>query len=364
MAQQDTGPTLTNVSYIGRQTIKFGAIFLVLFMVGRTALTVFVAYWKATHPEPPPPPTVGFGVLPTLDFPEKTQDEKPVSYKLETATGGFADFGDRAKVFMMYPYSTSPSLFDDQRAEEAAAGLNYVFEPKKVDLSTYRFSKSSPVQSVFEYNVLSNHFTITSDYLSRPELLTSNAVPDKETAVSAVYSILSATGLSSGTREGAFVNKVVYMKALGIELTPALSFSEADFAEVTLARQPVDEEFSFYTPDGGSGNIRAIVTGALSSYDSVVEMDFLYQEMDAEQVQTYPIRTAVDAWKLLQAGEGYVAQKGDYDTAIIRDVELGYYDSDQEQNYMQPIYVFKGDGDFIGYVPAVHPSLLQSSIEK
>jgi len=32
---------------------------------------------------------------------------------------------------------------------------------------------------------------------------------------------------------------------------------------------------------------------------------------------------------------------------------MGYFDSVVPQHYMQPVYVFEGDGNFVGYVPAV-----------
>ena len=37
----------------------------------------------------------------------------------------------------------------------------------------------------------------------------------------------------------------------------------------------------------------------------------------------------------------------------IRKMFLGYFDPDVYQEYLQPVYVFVGDGDFVGYVPAV-----------
>ena len=37
----------------------------------------------------------------------------------------------------------------------------------------------------------------------------------------------------------------------------------------------------------------------------------------------------------------------------IKSMKLGYFDPDIYQNYLQPVYVFLGEGDFVGYVPAV-----------
>src|SRR5574340_1297386 len=124
MAQQTTGVNLTQVAYVSRQAVKFGLIFLVLFMVGRTFLSAFSAYWIATHPAPPPPPTVGFGLLPPIKFPGKSQADKPSTYQMETATGNWPQFSDRAKVFLMV--KSAPSLLDDDRAKAIAASFDFV----------------------------------------------------------------------------------------------------------------------------------------------------------------------------------------------------------------------------------------------
>ena len=63
---------------------------------------------------------------------------------------------------------------------------------------------------------------------------------------------------------------------------------------------------------------------------------------------------------MLQAGEGYVADKGTTKDAVIREVYLGYYEDWDEQEYMQPIFVFIGDNGFVGYVQAVDPMYVSS----
>jgi hypothetical protein len=61
----------------------------------------------------------------------------------------------------------------------------------------------------------------------------------------------------------------------------------------------------------------------------------------------------------MQAGEGYIVDKGENDRAVVRTVKLGYYDDFEEQEYLQPVYIFEGDGGFIGYVSALDPKFQQ-----
>ena len=357
MAQEAAGPSLTNVTFMGRQTVKFGLIFLVVLMVGIITINAFVAYWKATHPEPPPPPTVGFGTLPGIEFQNQTEEDKPISYRLETATGATPDFGDRAKVYFM-PKATA-SLLADQSAKATAAKLDYVFEPTALTTELYRWNKSQPVLSTLEMDIRTNNFSLTSNYLSLPELLTNKKIPTGFDAIERVKSVLKRADLLAddvATASG----EIVYLKSLGGELAPAVSQSDADFIQVDLNRNPIDGVFRMYTPEGYVGIINAIVSGAFEGKDSIVELNYNYHAVDYDQIHTYPLRTSQSAWQLMQAGEGYIADKGSQDSAVIRTVTLGYFDSFEEQEYLQPVYVFEnGETGFLGFVPALDPKYIQ-----
>lgn len=357
MAQEQFGPTLTNVTLMGRQTIKFGLIFLVVLMVGRITINGFVAYWKATHPEPPPPPTVGFGKLPGIEFPTQTDSEKPTSYKLETATGTLPDFGDRSKVYFM-PKATS-SLLADQSGKATAGKLGFVFEPEVITTELYRWNKSQPLLSTLEMNIRTNNFKLTTNYLSLPELLVNQEAPSGFDAITKVKNLLKKADLLAddvATASG----EIVYLKSLGGELAPAVSQSDADFIQVDINRNPIDGVFRMYTPEGYVGVISAILSNAFDGANSIVELNYNYHELNYQQVHTYPLRTSQSAWQLLQAGEGYIAEKGSEDNAIIRTVTLGFYDSFEEQDYLQPVYVFENlETGFMGLVPALDSKYIQ-----
>jgi len=62
---------------------------------------------------------------------------------------------------------------------------------------------------------------------------------------------------------------------------------------------------------------------------------------------------------MVQAGEGYIASGQNLERAVIRSVELAYFDDFEYQPFLQPIYVFKGDDNFLAYVSAIHPNYLE-----
>ena len=153
--------------------------------------------------------------------------------------------------------------------------------------------------------------------------------------------------------------EINYQKSLGGELSPALSLSDADFVKIDLNRFPIDDFYPIYTPVGNKGVISAIVSGAFSGNNSIVEIDYFYHEVDYLTYETYPLRGVRSAWKMVQAGEAFIADGQNLPRAVVRSVELAYFDDFSYQAFLQPIYVFKGDDNFLAYVSAVHPNYLE-----
>lgn len=355
-SSNSTGPTMTELTFLGRQAVKFGAILLVVLIVGRTVLSTSISVWRALNPEPPPPPTVGFGILPEITFPTQAATARPTSYRLETPTGGLPQFGDRAQVFFM-PKSTL-GLFADQGARQVAASYDFVFEPEVLSTRIYRWKKSQPLDTTLQIDIQTNQLQLTTNFLSRPDLIGAGTLPDEFTAVSDVKNFLRQGGLLAADIATS-AGKVTYLRTAGAELIEAASYSDADFVQVDIQRNPINGFYEFYTPKGFEGIISAILGGSQSSQESIVQLYYNYQPVEYDQAHTYPLRSTQEAWQELQTGGGFVADKGSDEAAIVRRVFLGYYDSFDEQSYLQPIYVFQGDNGFLGYAPALDKRFVQ-----
>jgi hypothetical protein len=347
---------LTLATHFGRKAVKYGAIALVVLIVGRLLLSAMIGFWRAINPPAPPPPTVGFGMLPKITFPAQTEEDRPGSFRLETGLGSTLPElkVDRAKVFLM-PKS-APSLLADREVKQVAATYGFIFEPQLLDSRTYRWTKVGQLSSSLEVDLQTKNFLLKTNYLSRPELISSpSRLPEEFEVVNRVKSFLDRTDLlppDVATSAG----QVVFLKSLGGQLEEAFSLSDADFLQVNLDRFPIDGEFKMFSPDPERGAISAVVSGVLSGQDSIVDLEYHYSPVDYLQVETYPLRSARSAWQVLQSADGYIADKGSAEEAVVRSVELGYYeDWENEQEYLQPIYVFTGDNDFVGYVQAVDP---------
>ncbi len=352
-----TGNSLTNINRIGRKAVVWVVASLLILIVGRMALEAGIAYYKAVNPPPPPEPTVGFGILPSVDFPTQSSELKPSSYILETANGRLPGFPDRAKVYFL-PRATA-SLLADQKAKDLASRYGFVFQPEILDERTYRWTQNTDsLISILELDINQLNMTYSTDYLSRPELIVNRNLPTNFDAVESVKSFLSRGGLlpqDAATASG----EVRYMKTLGGELVEAVSLSDADYLAVDLNRTPIDNQYEMYTQDGKTGTITAVVSGSGGRTQGIMQLDIHHYLPDYTQAHTYPLRPVADAWRLLQAGEGYIPNPTT-DAVTIRSVELGYYDPTTTYlPYLQPIYVFIGDNDFYGYIPAIESRYLE-----
>lgn len=350
VAAQKTPVNLTQTAHFLRNFIKYGGLFLLFLMVGRIFLTSFTAYWKATHPEPPPPPTMGFGLLTAIEFPEN--ELTPSSYRLETINGTTPFISDRAKVFRMSP--ARASLLAVDRAKKSAANMGYVFEPEVISERTYRWTFSNPILSTLEMDIITGQFEIKTNWASYPDLLVKTQPLNATTAINKVKTVVQQAGMfSPDLASGPVVT--TYIKAIGGQFTPAASLSDADFIQVDIYRQLIDEKYSSVTSDANQGVIHAIV----SSSGAILEMKMTAYPVDFTVAETYPLRSSQEAFQVLSNGQGYIAEKGLQDEAVIRDITLAYYEPDEQHSYYLPVYVFRGDGGFVGYVSALHPQIFE-----
>jgi hypothetical protein len=357
MAKPKAKPlTLTQAAYAMRKILLATGITLAIFIVGRIFLESAIGFWKATHPAPPPPPTVGFGILPKLVFPESTNQLK--SYRLEVPAAKMRAMSDRAFVF--FQPSKRASLLALDKASVQAKTLGFLFEPERITSESYRWRRTDPLSAVLDYNIVNGTFVMRVDWQSNPAFLQGNRLPNEDSAINVARQKITEAGLLSKDMATGSA-KVSYLKSNSGSYTNTVSFSEADFLQVDLFRTPVFGEYPVLTERPNKGTIRAVISGSPDRSQQIVALDYSYLPVDYGVLHTYPVITPTAAYQLLSAGRGYSASISEGQTeAIIRNVYVAYFDSgNKPQDYLQPMYVFEGDGGYIGYVPAVDPKWIK-----
>lgn len=356
MPAKPHGPSLSDIAYVSRMSVKFGALFIVLFMVGRVLLNATISLYKTLNPPKPPPPTLGFGALPEIQFGDDLST--PKEFMLQTVTGGLPSFGEQAKVFFV-PESKAGLLAVDNAKKQAAA-LGFVFQYEQVSQTTLRWTKTNPIPATLEINIVTGDISMKAEWASDPSFLVQKNLPNEQIAGSQAKAILQQAGLLSQDMATASA-KISYLKALGTGYTPAVSYSEADFVQVDLSRIPVNMRYPIVGPDYSKGNARMILSGNKQAAQFV---EFLYHHKTVEydRFETYPLIPISEAWNMLQSGRGHIASvlPSDSSQVVIRDVQLGFFDPQNGENYMQPIYIFTGDKGFVGYIGAATSTLPQN----
>lgn len=324
----------------------------------RFSYQAFWAWWEKTHPAPEPEPTVAFGKLPKLVFPDNQSEQLNLTIQLPTSQ--YPEFPDRADVYVM-PYKRNSFLAWDEAKEEAAK-MGFTKDPEALTADIYRWTKQSPVTSTLELNIIDGSYQFSYNWQEDQSILESKNVPGEQQAISETKSFISrATTLNQDLTSSR--NKVQYLKVAGVKLLPAVSFSEAEFVQVDLFRANIDN-YPVMTPDPDIGIVSALLSPAQDR--RFLKVNYNYFTVNYNLSATYPIKTPQEAWNDLKSGRGYVAKSPENIKDITaRRVYLGFYDTQEPQSYLQPIYIFTdneepdGNNDFIGYVPAITDSWYQ-----
>lgn len=336
--------TLTKTAAFLRMAILFAGFAIITLMVGRMFFTALIGYLKTINPPPPPPPTVGFQQLPAITYPP--EDTRPDQYRLETVGGRTPVISDRSKVFFIP--TAQPSLKAVERATAKANALGYKGTPQIIDSRTYRWTNTSPLLSTLEMDILTLTFSITTNWVSHPELLVQSNQLNANTLVNRLKSYLTTAGslpadLTAGSSTTQFV------KALGGQLEPVNAIADADFLEINLYRSLIDEEFGSISTEGKKGPINAV----MAADGTILELTAKVYPVEYEIVETYPLRDTAEAWQAFTQGQGFLAERGTEQEAVVRSITMAYLEPHSEQSYYRPVYVFEGDGGFLGFIDAL-----------
>ncbi len=340
---------LGEVSAIARKTIKYGSIALIAMMIGRSMMGMAYHWWKLRHPDPPPPPDVKFGKLPQLKFPK--QNPEKFTYSLETPTGGLPTKLPKQEVVYFMPIR-KPSLMAYDEAENIARELDFIEKPFKISESKYRWSgKIADLPSVLTMDIITGEFRWEKKWRVDDSFLIPTMLISKDKAVQIVKKQLSKLDLLADDLDSG-IDKVSFWKVQGNQLVPAISLSKAQFVKVNLFRAPI-KDMPVLTINPETGLVNALIGLQKEEKRQILTLEFKYFPVARSQKATYPLIGIQQAWQRLQAGQAFIAQKPQTNKAVaIAEIYLAYYDANEPQEFLQPIYVFEGK-NFRAYVPAV-----------
>lgn len=346
--------SLTQTAYASRRIIKFGSIGIVAFsMLWGISTAAYKAY-MAAHP-PYVAPTVKYGRIPRLIFPEKETQLKKFTYELPNDT--VPTFKDQTKVYVIYrPDKTLLALEEDKKT---AASFGFTSEPVQLETGLYKF-QDTVNNKTLTVNVLTGDFTMTYPYSSDQMLIKPEKMVSKTEAIAIASGFLGkgkkyTTDLVNGEKI------VTFWKIEGDGLKSVSSQSEANAARVDLYRQTLDN-LPILSVNFGQASVSVLVSGATVEAKKIIGVNFKDMTINQASYSTYPIKTGQEVVDSLNSGNYWIARDVSSENVTIRKIYLAYFEPMTLTNYLQPIFVVEGDSNdnkFVAYIPAIRSDYIK-----
>ncbi len=344
--------TLTETAYYTRRGINWVILVIIAYIILRILFSMFVSVFLFIFPPKAPPPNHAFSVLPAIKFPQTASPSAQLTFRLETIQGSLPKASESANVYFMP--KTPANLLALTKTEDFAKRLELNPTPIQETKNIYRFDDPELPLRKLRFDIVSNNFILRYGFEQDTGLFLEKNLPLEPAARAEATSLLQTYDLYPDDL-ALGVSKVSFLKLSAGKLMPTTSLSQADAVRVDFFRKPVGNS-PILTPFPTEGQVAIIYSGSTNSKKHMLQWAYTFWPIDYGTIGTYGLKTTSQAWQELQSGGGYIARYPTGGTnVIVRNIYIGYYDSFEPQTYLQPIFVFEGDGGFLGFVPAVAP---------
>ncbi|MBI2593691.1 hypothetical protein HYW44_03540 [Candidatus Daviesbacteria bacterium] len=327
-----------------------------------TAITIFIALatWGIWHyyynyiylPGLPPvveKPTLAFGPLPKLKFPDPTVASSNFSYSLDTETGALPEkLPELFKVYSIAQLATDLLALD--RAKNLAGALEFNKNPEAISPTQYKFLDDISGGELIvdldtgNFKFRKNYATSSGDNFERIE----DFINEDKQSQSFKNFLSSRELLKDQLKNGR--TRVTYNNPVKKDSTQAT---------INLWQENV-EDIPIVTPKFNEGLIKTISINNQNLNKKYISMDYIFWPIDLNNFGTYPIKKVDEAFEELKNGEGFIAIEPLRGNVSISKIYLAYYLSEEYTNYLQPVYVFEGSG-FASIVQAVKNEFVEKS---
>jgi hypothetical protein len=342
--------SLTETAYYTRRTINWIILGVVAYIILRIVFGIILLILAALYPPKPPLPNHAFNKLPAIQFPQQATPSGKLTFQLQTIEGTVPEASTSAIVYFMP--KAAPNLLALNQAQKFADNLMLDPTPIQETKSIYRFNDSQLPLRTLRFDIVSSNFILRYAFERDLSIFNEKKLPQVEVAKQETLDLLRQFSLKHDDLNDSSI-VVSFFKLLGDQLISASSLSQSDAVRVDMFRKPIGN-MNLFTPMPDQGAISVVISGSTNPQKHIIQFAYTYWPVDYQTIATYPLKTSNLAWTELQQGRGFIARYPISSTmATVRNVYLGYYDSYDAQNYLQPIFVFEGDNGFLGYVPAV-----------
>lgn len=345
--------TLTEVSYYSRRFAPVAILFFLVFLIFFYAMKLlFIALQGPPREIIQTDPVFGKIKRPFVKeasssgaykFTLDTVEGQPVTAsqagKVYFLPGSSARFGYREKIYVIAKTLGFNTNFIKHRLIDTDAVFTDSRQKVTIDITNFNFTYQYNFEDnpkIFENTMIPSSTEITNKSIDF--LKTVNRYPDE-----------LATGKTN-------IIYLVYNQQ-NKSFIPVERPQEANAVEVDFFRPDIDG-FSTVTPvfpNSQNYVIMVFYDGA----EKVLRAQIKFFEKSTEQVGVYPLKTGDVAWEELKKGNGMVVSSTKDQTNVsVKKMFMAYLDPSIYQDYLEPVYVFINDQNFVAFVPAVSNDFL------
>ncbi|HSW87957.1 MAG TPA: hypothetical protein VLG12_02220 [Candidatus Saccharimonadales bacterium] len=315
-------------------------------------ISITITIIQALLPKKEILPTVSFGKLPPIDFPQPAKTAS-VEYVLDTLSGTFPSFPDQEPVYTIT--QPQPELLELQNAKALIPTGDFPTDPQALSETVYQWTSPNPPYKILTYNILTHDFTMTSSYATDPDVIDAVSLGDTQGAISTGQSFLGGFHAYPKDIDESKTQTTLYsINGTTKTLQPAISLSTAQVIQVDFFQKDLNK-LPMYYPQPNHSLINVLV-GAFQGGRTVLTANATIKAI-TDTNGTYPIKSVEQAFKELQTASpsAYIASQATPATTTVKinQMSLGYFIGQGEQTYVMPIFVFQGENGFYAYVSAV-----------
>lgn len=341
--------TLTEVSYYTRKLAPFVVLIFVVLLIMFYTVKLFFLFSQLNQ-TPVVEINPVFKELKPIKFANATSSATH-SYIIDTVEGEPVTATETAKVFLL-PKSEFRFGYNEKMYLMAK---NLGFDPSvKHTLMNKTDAIFQDDKRKFRVDITNFNFKFDQDITRSPELFVNPAVPVKEDAQNRAIDFLKSFDRYPEDLAQGRMNVIFLQYDTVASKTAVLADSNgANMVEVDFYRSDIDS-YPIVSPTYFNSQNYVTMVSTAQGYEVVSAQVRMFEKSEAE-VGLYPVIDGKTAFEKLATGSGYIISGADIPKKeiAIKRMFLGYYDPDSYQDYLQPVYVFLGDDDFVAYVPAV-----------
>jgi len=356
------------------------------FLIGVTTITIFyytskflffqsVDLYRKFNPVKKIDPPATFGMLPKLKMANITVNGNPY-YILDTIDGKLPEFPDRLKVYKV----TKPeaTLLSEQQIKQIAQDLGFSGSYTSLSKSEFRWVDGTK-QRTFTAHAITKSFQLYTPVTKISTAIFQTPSITADDASNKVTSFLRSKGLlSPEDLENIIVTTIPSQISLGKMKETGELITSSKIVKVNVYRNIKEGPYTVIGQNPNDSLISFHVTNDTGPYKFPL-INFTYWPVDYKNGSEYYLSSVADVWNTVKEGKGIIAyvklKSGDYyeklgtlnvDKVEIRDILISYYEDKELPDYLQPIYVFKGQftttqettkvaetGEIMIYYPAI-----------